>query len=538
MSPKKTMALPCLILAGMIGLQAQERSVLLERFAFQDREYCIQALLTPGQTGLRLQGAADRELSAGMEGENIYLRARTAGGNVYVFWLNRRDEVTRLAYHDVQRDQSRLLPLSDFSFIGPPEIIEENGEPRGLVFLGNRSDNDDIFYFDFAAQWLAALTKTPFSEKGFTLVEEGGRLEIETQSLWARYRYRFDPGLGKSDLLEESPFPAWRKMGASAPAPAYYNTYCGFGDSITWGKIDGQQQPQQCFLAQMQDLLADPAYDHYYGASYYANLGVPSDTTMTGVRRIEQDLDLHPGFYFLLMLGANDIIDMNLSTQSSLENLGFIIDAAKARGMRVIVSTVTPSKSIFSIYEYFWKNLSRLNAGILDLAEEKEVAHIDTYAAFMNSDPPDGWEDLLEEYILGAGSGTHPNEAGHALIASLFAAALVQFPPQAPEKVTVIDPGNALQRTASWSPCYESDFSHFHIEFDFLPGRFTYSLDTTAAHCTFTLFPFLPRLFFRIQTVDRGERQSAFSSQGTASPDLEPATQPLPPGRPDVQRID
>jgi lysophospholipase L1-like esterase len=512
MIPKKMLALSYWLLAGIVGLEAQGRSELLKRFAFQDHEYRLQALFSPGRADLVLGGQGERNLSAAMAGENILLGTRAGRDNFYVFWLNYQKGSLHLACYDHDLDASRELPLSGFSFFGAPEIVEREGGLRGLVFLGNRSDNDDVFYYDIEKDLLAPLTATPFSEKGFTLLDRDGHLEIESESLWARYVYRFDPEQGQSLLLSEEPFAAARAAGAAAPAYAYYNTFVGFGDSVTWGKIDGIQQIELCFLTQMRDRLADPSYAFYYGASIPVNLGVPGDTTAMGAKRVKQDLDLHPGLYFLLMLGLNDAIDMNMSLASSLESLGYIIDAAQARGMRVVVSTPTPSKSTFSAYEYFWKNLIDLSGGILELARQKAVVSIDSYSAFMTTNPPNGWKSLLEEVSSTGGSGNHPNQAGHALIASLFAPALVKFPPMAPQDVAVLDPQDPQQRKVSWAPCYESDFDHFRVEFGFQPQKLNHALETGVAYHTFTLFPFLPQFFFRVQAIDRGDRGSAFSA--------------------------
>jgi lysophospholipase L1-like esterase len=492
------------------GFASREHAALLEQFEFQGQKYSIYDQLSRSTAGLILKSRTSRNLSAGMKGENILLGTRISGGNFYIFWLNYRQKAIRLAYYDNRRDRSRLLPLAGFSFIGLPEITEEDDSLQGLVFLGNRSHNDDIFYYEPKRDLLTALTGTPFSEKSFQLLEKDGVLEIEARSLWAQYRYRFDPRSRKSTLEETKHFPARQGQSPTAVSPDYYNTYIGFGDSITWGEIEGEQHIESCYLTQMQDLLADPGYADYYGASSFINLGVPGDSTLDGAERVNRALDVNAGFYFLLMLGVNDVIHPEFSIDSSLENLGYIIDAAKAEGMRVIVSTLTPSKSQFSMHAYYWQNLYDLSDGIIDLAKKKNIDCIDPLTAFMSTNPPDGWKDLLEHVIPNVSSGNHPNAAGHQLIASLFSPALVRFPPLPPENITVVDPANTQKRTASWNPNYESDFDHFHVEFGFQPGELDYSLDAAASYCTFNLFPFLPQLYFRVQTFDRGGRQTEF----------------------------
>jgi lysophospholipase L1-like esterase len=490
-------------------LHPAERTAVAEKFEFNGQAYSILAVCSPGRADIILKGRAGINLSAGMEGENIPLATRASGDNLYIFWLNCKDDSVRLAFYDFRRERSQMINLPGFSFIAAPEVIAgDNGRPA-LLFLGNRSGNDDIFYYETENGLLTQLTATPFSEKGFTFLENNGRLEIETRSLWALYRYSFDLSKRECIMKEKKDRPA-RHIKA-LPSPAYYNTFVGFGDSITWGEMEGERHLESCYLTQMKILLADPAYASYYGATSSINLGIPGETTVDGAARVDEELDLNKGFYFLLMMGVNDVININFSIDSSLESLGYIIDAAEADGRRVIISTLTPSKSFFSLYAYYWKNLYDLSAGILALAGEKNVASIDTLAAFMNTNPPDGWRALLENIILDVSSGNHPNAAGNRIIAGLFADALAAFPPLPPSHIVVLNPADPLRKNVSWDPNYESDFSHFAIEFAFSADRLAQRLTTSDNKFTFSLFPFLPQLYFRLQAVDRHNHASAFS---------------------------
>ncbi|MCX6553474.1 MAG: SGNH/GDSL hydrolase family protein [Candidatus Aminicenantes bacterium] len=508
---RSTLVFILVLAATTHGLSLGNKTSILEKFEFQNQKYSLIADFSPPRADIILRGRTSINLSAGMDGENIPLTTRISENNFYVFWLNYKDASIRLAFYDFQRDRSQVLGLSGFSFIAAPEVIKANNGQFGLLFLGNRSDNDDIFYYEPETDLLTPLTATPFSEKGFKLLKNDGRLEIETRSHSARYRYSFDPLRHECVILEKRNLPARQKNTASTN-PAYYNTYIGFGDSITWGEMEGEQHLESCYLTQMKTLLADPTYANYYGSSDSINLGIPGERTLDGAERVYQDLVEHQGLYFLLMMGVNDVININCSIDSSLENLGYIVDAAKAGGRRVIISTLTPSKSIFSLYAYYWENLQDLSTGILALAREKNVAGIDTLSAFMNTNPPNGWQDLLENIIPYISSGNHPNAAGNRIIAGLFADALAAFPPQPPGHIVVLNPTGTHQKNVSWDPNYESDFSHFVIEFAFSADRLTQRLTTSNNFFTFNLFPFLPQMYFRLQSVDRGSHASVFST--------------------------
>ncbi|MCJ7526132.1 MAG: SGNH/GDSL hydrolase family protein, partial [Candidatus Aminicenantes bacterium] len=458
-------------------------------------------------------------LSAGMRGENILLGVRCAGENFYVFWLNYHQKRLRLAYYD--QHSSRPMPLNGFASFGLPEIIVENGRLRALLFLADRSGNNDIFYYDLEERALTQLTETPYSEKRFSWSEESGTLQIEARSLKGTCAYRFDSHLKQNTLIEEKAFRRRLKKENAAPAPNYYNTFIGFGDSITWGQISGVQLLDLCYLTQMRDVFLPSIY----GSSEFINLGVPGDGTYEAAQRVDQGLNNYSAFYFLMMIGVNNVRSQaEFSLASSLEDIEYIIDAALARNMRVIVSTLTPRKDYYASLDWYWDHLHSLNAGILDLAAKKGTASIDTFNTFMNLDPPDGWKDLIETpgLIIVDGEevvvkGNHPNAAGHYLIASLFAPVLAAFPPLAPGNVSVLNPESGANRKVFWDANYESDFSYFEIEFGFTPNALDYTLTTAVSYHMFTLFPFLPQLYFRLRTVDRGERHSDFVTLETAA---------------------
>lgn len=519
-SNKTLVVLLLAVAATSPWLFSRDRPALLENFEFQGERFSLEAVFSPAGADLLLQGRDRARLSAGMEGENPLLGVRFGKDNFYVFWLNDRDRSRRLAYYDHRRRRSQMLPLQGFTAISFPEVIERAGRPYALLFLADFSGNDDLFMYQLGPGTLVRLTDTPYCEKSFTWREVPAGLEFETVQLRGRSRYRFDAGRRLSTLLEEEKRALPKRKDASAPGQEYYNTYVGFGDSITWGQIEGVQRTDLCFLTQMKETYL--ALD--YGPSDYVNLGVPGEQTYQSALRVDGDLDANPALYFLLMLGVNDVWRLNFSLASSLESLEYIIDAALERDMRVIVSTLTPRKDVFSGYQYYWNNLKALSAGILDLAAKKGTASIDTLNAFMGTDPPDGWKDLLETpgTVIIDGEeieikGNHPNGAGHALIASLYADALVKFPPFPPQNIRIVDPASSLKRTAFWDPSNESDFDHFQIEFGFQPGDLPYSASTANSFFTFHLFPFLPALDFRVQTVDRSGNVSGYIQPGASA---------------------
>lgn len=523
------------LLMGGLALAANpplNHSELLESFSFQGQPYSLFADFSPSRAGLRLAGLRTRNLTSGLAGENILLGRRSGSDRFYIFWIRYKDKVSHLAYYDQRLDRSLVLPLADFRFIALPEIIEENGVLQGLVFLGNREGNDDIFHYSLEGRTLTALTRTPYSEKGFTMKGAGAAFEIETRSLWKTFLYRFDPRQRRCELLEERVLAKPRRPAAAMVDPSrYFNTYIGFGDSITRGQWNGAEWPELCFLAKMGQILAGT-----YGPSWSINLGIGGTQTSEGAARVESDLDQNPAFYFLLFYGVNDVWRIEFSLESSLESIEFMIDAALARDMRVIVTTLTPRKDSISLYQYYWDHLYALSNGIRELAQRKGTAWIDPLTVFMNTNPPNGWKKLLEDIIPGVSKGNHPNEEGHRIIAGLFAPALAAFPPRPPQNISVLNPNDKLRRQVSWDPNWESDFSHFQVEFGFLPDALNYSLTTAASHHTFVLFPFLSQLYFHLRTVDRGNHASGDSALAAMQTPNAPLAKRIPESGPPLSR--
>jgi lysophospholipase L1-like esterase len=283
------------------------------------------------------------------------------------------------------------------------------------------------------------------------------------------------------------------------------NTFAAFGDSITWGKMRmldlvGEYHPELAYPERMKETLAT-----FYGAAYPINLGVPGETTYDGALRIYWDLADIEALYFVLMMGTNDCISNQFSTDSSIENLAYIIETAGAKGMRTIISTIPPRKDFFGERLYVQNNIAALNQAISDLAAELGIGFIDTHGTFMAASPPDGWKALLEDV-----GGNHPSPAGHLVIAGLFADVLAAYPPLVPTGVerNLLDGPDS--RRFQWEPGCESDISHYRVEFGLLPGSLEKTVITGANWIEFPGFP-SEDVHFRVQAVDTGGNASGFT---------------------------
>jgi len=442
-------------------------------------------------------------------GENLFPVAQVSGDRFYILWVYYQDGHTGLGLYDSETSSSLSVPLPGMKFAGSPVLVEQAGRPAGLVFLGNPSDNDDVFFFDLRANNLTNITRTAWSEKWFATEAGHGGVLLRVISLRDRAQYLLGPGerafrlLGRKSLRGPEPR-------ADVPAPDEEdcrpaNTYVAFGDSITYGimrmvDLEGEVHPELAYPERMREALAA-----FYGQAFPLNLGVPGDSTYDGALRVDSDLAGLNALYLVLMLGTNDCISGRFSVDSSIENLAYIIDAAAERGMRVIVSTIPPRKDRFGSKNYVLRQIAALNDRIGQLASDKVIGCIDTHKAFMDFDPPDGWMSLLEDI-----GGNHPSPAGQLVIADLFADSLAAFSPGIPSGIKKLSDEESSLKKIFWDPCCESDFAFFRLEFGPTIQEMTGTATTAGSSFTFHGLP-SRNLYFKIKTVDKAGHSSPFT---------------------------
>jgi len=465
--------------------------------------------LPSGESFVVLSEGKRETVLGGAGGENLFPVAQVSGDRFYILWVYYQDGHTGLGLYDSETSSSLSVPLPGMKFAGSPVLVEQAGRPAGLVFLGNASDNDDVFFFDLRANNLTNITRTAWSEKWFATEAGPGGVLLRVISLRDRAQYLLSPG-GRAFRLLGRKSPRGLEPRADVPAadeedcrPA--NTYVAFGDSITYGimrmvNLEGEVHPELAYPERMREALAT-----FYGQAFPLNLGVPGDSTYDGALRVDSDLAGQNALYFVLMLGTNDCISGRFSVDSSIENLAYIIDAAAQRGMRVIVSTIPPRKDRFGDRPFVLNNIAAFNLATAGLAAEKKIGFIDTHGTFMETNPPDGWKALLEDI-----GGNHPSPAGHIIIAGLFAGVLAAYPPLVPTGVENNSTERPAVRRFRWDLGCESDFSYYRVEFGPSLRSLRHVAVTSANWIDFTGFP-LEDVYFRVQAVDAAEHLSRFT---------------------------
>jgi lysophospholipase L1-like esterase len=478
-------------------------------FVSGDRTYRLVVRCVPSGSFVVLSDGKRETVLGGAGGDNLFPSAQVAGGRFHILWVNYQDGRAGLGLYDSRTRTSRVIPLDGLKFAGSPVLVERAGSPIGVVLLGNSSNNDDLFFLDFRDSRLVNVSRTAWSEKRFTVETVPAGILVRAESLADRARYLLEFDGAGFRLLGREPRPVPSpRGGTSIPDEADCrpaNTFAAFGDSITFGvmrmeNLEGEVHPELAYPERTKEVLAT-----FYGPAFPVNLGVPGEQTYEGALRVRTDLAAVNGLYFLLMMGTNDCIHGYFSVDSSMESLAYIMDAAEERGMRVIVSTIPPRKDRFGSVMFVRKNIAAFNLATATLASHRGIKYVDTYGAFMATDPPDGWKALLEDI-----GGNHPSPAGHTVIAGLFANALAAFPPLVPSHVKNISTEEPTVRRFRWDPGCESDFACFRVEYGRLPGELDRVAVTSDNSIIFPGFPSVD-VYFRVQAVDAPGHRSGYT---------------------------
>jgi acyl-CoA thioesterase-1 len=169
------------------------------------------------------------------------------------------------------------------------------------------------------------------------------------------------------------------------------------GDSLTagLGLVESEAYPSL-----LQKKLDDEGYEFEI-----VNAGVSGDTTAGGLRRLDWALDGDVKI-LIVALGANDAL-RGLSIDEMKENLGTIIERARARGVTVLLAGMEAPPNYGEEYTVKFRQVYR------DLARTHQVSLV-----------PFLLDGVAGEARLNQGDGIHPNAEGARLIAETIWRAL------------------------------------------------------------------------------------------------------------------
>ena len=178
----------------------------------------------------------------------------------------------------------------------------------------------------------------------------------------------------------------------------------GFGDSITRGVMRSDGSTAEGYEPELEAFI-----DANLWPSQVLNAGKSGERTSKGVNRIEQKLSIYCLHYVLLLEGANDILN-GVSYETTLYNLGIMIDKCIDHNVTPIVATLCPMKLKVSGGRagYIDEIPNFYNPGIREIAFERGIEVSDHYAA------------LISKWNKYSNDGIHPNETGYSVMAKTW----------------------------------------------------------------------------------------------------------------------
>jgi len=221
-------------------------------------------------------------------------------------------------------------------------------------------------------------------------------------------------------LKDPSSFPPAERGEASSPAaPADLDDdrYICFGDSITYGVINHEYEPEKGYVPRLTLLI-----EKFYGPSTISNEGSPGENTLNGLGRIDSVIARVRGRYLFLMEGTNDIIFNEISTDASTFNLEQMVRKCLQARVYPIISTILPRNDWRWAQKFYRDRINNLNANIAKIAANLHVGFVDMFTLFFSHPESEGgWQALFSD-------DDHPNEKGYELMSRQWFSELVRTP--------------------------------------------------------------------------------------------------------------
>lgn len=156
----------------------------------------------------------------------------------------------------------------------------------------------------------------------------------------------------------------------------------------------------------------------FFSGKPYINRGIGGQTSAQMLVRFRQDvIDLHPAAVVFLE-GTNDV-SRDMTAEMSENNWRSIMELAKANGIPMILTSITPSS------HFPWRpdlhpaeTIRALNAWLKEYAASHSLVYVDFYPALAN-DEGGMKADLTID-------GVHPNKQGYAAMAPAAQAGIDQ----------------------------------------------------------------------------------------------------------------
>lgn len=190
------------------------------------------------------------------------------------------------------------------------------------------------------------------------------------------------------------------------------NSFIAFGDSITYGMVDYNPEAEG-YVPRLERLLREA----YSEKLKVLNRGVPGETTLAGLSRIEGVIKQDPSLYILIMEGTNDV--WHYPAWFTALNLEEMIKISLSFKMKPLLANIIP-KAFWA--EFLNPRIEEINEYITQIAQKYKIPLVDQYNAFISyPEEKGGWRALYSGH-------NHPNEIGYQLMAEVWFDSISKLP--------------------------------------------------------------------------------------------------------------
>ena len=159
----------------------------------------------------------------------------------------------------------------------------------------------------------------------------------------------------------------------------------------------------------------------FFPGKPYLNRGIAGQTTPQMLVRLRQDVVALKPKVVVILAGANDIASLTSPVTQAMtaENMMSVVELAKANGIRVVLSSLTPVCDCFTPQTLLRPQgkIIGINGWLKEYAQESGSVYLNYYSAL--ADGRNMKKELTSDGLL-------PNDAGYAVMAPLAEQAIAQ----------------------------------------------------------------------------------------------------------------
>ena len=299
----------------------------------------------------------------------------------------------------------KITNNSTYSDVEPSISLYLDSIPMISWTRAGNGERDIFISFKTEDNWYPAINISHDSTRSGSpvLITDGDKIAVS----WKDEEYIYAKHLSFFEL-QANRHPEMIKEVSIRSSHLARNRFIGFGDSITFGSMNGPYMGKG-YIPRLQELLKN-----IYADPLVSNRGVPGEPTWEALSRIESVISADLALYLLLMEGTNDVTKTEYSMNTTAFNLKQIVQKSLDYGVFPLISTIIPRA------RNRWTATAQqrtfdLNSQIKTLAQDLHILLVENFTAFYNyPEEQGGYASLISTDNL------HPNNTGYQVMAETW----------------------------------------------------------------------------------------------------------------------